>query len=734
MTTFVGRGAQLEGVRRSLSLGTDSPHLLTLTGPGGSGKTRLALEVAASLLGEDAFPDGVYFVALASLVEPDLVVPAIAHTLGVGETAGRTLLASLQDHLRSRRALLVLDNVEHLLAAARLVGTLLESCPQLRILATSRVPLHLYGEREVPVSPLQMPDPYRLPPLEELAACDAVRLFVARAQDVAPGFTLTAANAGAIALICARLDGLPLALELAARRCKVFSPPALLARLEHRLPLLVGGARDVPARHQTMRGAIAWSYDLLAPHDQALFRSVGVFAGGCTLRAVEAVCQAPRLSALALDVLNGVAALVDHNLLQQDPAHVADMDPRYMMLETIREYALEQLAVTDEREELQHTHALYYWGLADVAAQHLAGEDAAIWLARLEADHANLRAALEWLMDSSPGDLSLRFAAALAPFWSARGYLGEGRARLSAVLALSGAQVDTPARSVVLRQAAKLAREQGDLAAARPLLEESLQIARRAGDQRGMAHALLELADNAHNRGEHVAARQFGLKSLGHWRKAGDKAGIAEALWILANVSFHEGNSAAAHALTTESLSLYRAMGDRSGEAWGLGYLGYLALDEGDYPRARALLDDALTLVDEVGDQWVRHAMLQVLTRLALAEADYTTARTLLAECLRFIRDAGIVGEQPAGALLLCAGLALAQGQSERALRLSAASAVLGGPVPELAYLRRVIVAPGLERATAHLGEEVQARAVAAGQAMTLSEALADALDAVAQA
>jgi predicted ATPase/transcriptional regulator with XRE-family HTH domain len=734
LTEFVGRAEQLPAVQGLLRPGSGGPHLVTLTGPGGSGKTRLALEVAAVLLGEGAFPDGVFVASLASLAEPELVVPAIARLLGVVEARGRAPLAGLQEYLCSRRVLLVLDNMEHLLAAASFAGALLERCAGLRILATSRVPLHLYGERAVPVPPLRCPDPHGAPPLEDLATYEAVRLFVARAQDVEPGFALTPANAGAVAAICARLDGLPLALELAASRCKAFSPSALLARLDRRLPLLAGGPRDVPARHQTLRGALAWSHDLLAPPDQALFRRLGVFAGGCSLDAVGTVCRAAgETDAPAPDAVEGVVTLVDHSLLQRSPGRVADTESRYTMLETIREYALEQLAVSGEGEAVQRAHALYYRRLAEEAAPHLAGAAAATWLARLEADHDNLRAAVEWMMANDTGEQSLRFAAALAPFWSARGYLGEGRARLNAVLALPDAQMETAARGALLRQAAKLAREQGDLAAARPLLEESLEIARRARDRRGMAHALLELADNAHNRGENVAARGLALESLGLWREVGDAWGTAEALWLLGYIGFHEGDRAAAGTLMEEGLNLYRAAGDRVGEAFCLGYLGHLATDAGDYARAHALLDSAFRIVDETGERWVRYAVLHLLIRLALAKGDVTTARALLAELLAFIRDAGMVGEVPAGALLLCAGLAVAQGRDERALRLSAAAEVLGGPVPELDYLRRTMVAPALERATAPLSAAARARAIAAGQTMTLAEALTEALDEVAE-
>jgi transcriptional regulator with XRE-family HTH domain len=332
MTSFIGRDEQLAQLQGLLATAASAPHLVTLTGAGGCGKTRLALEVAAGLLGSGGFPDGIFFAGLASLGDPELVLSTVAHTIGVAEVAGRSPLGSLAEYLRSKALLLVLDNMEHLLAAAAGVATLLESCPRLRVLATSRVPLHIYGEREVSVPPLQTPALDQLPPLDQLATYDAVRLFVARAGDVAADFVLTEVTAAPVAAICVRLDGLPLALELAASRCKVLPPRELLARLEQRLPLLVGGARNLPARHQTLRAAIAWSYGLLGAQEQALFRRLCIFAGGCTLAAAEAVCRAPDVGPavrldVGLDVLEGVATLLDHSLLQRPTARHAGSEP-----------------------------------------------------------------------------------------------------------------------------------------------------------------------------------------------------------------------------------------------------------------------------------------------------------------------------------------------------------------------------------------------------------------------
>jgi predicted ATPase len=355
----------------------NEPHLVTLTGIGGGGKTRVALEVAARLCDPALFPDGVYFVGLAPVTNPELVVPTIAHTVGVPDLARSSPLVRLQEALRQSRMLLVLDNIEHLLTAAPDVTKLLMACPGVRILATGRAPLHLCGERQIVVPPLALPDPRIRLCAEQVAVYDAVRLFVARAQDVAAGFALTAETAPAIVAVCHRLDGLPLALELAATRCKVLPPAALLARLERRLPLLTGGARDLPARQQSLRDALAWSYELLTPAAQALFRRLAIFSGGCTLEAAAAVSfdGGPREDAL-LDVLESVTQLVDKSLVHQTALarcpHALE-EPRYMMLETVREYASEQLVASGEAEVIARRHAAYHHAQAEEAASALKG-------------------------------------------------------------------------------------------------------------------------------------------------------------------------------------------------------------------------------------------------------------------------------------------------------------------------------------------------------------------------
>jgi predicted ATPase len=406
-------------------------RLLTLTGPGGTGKTRLSLQVAADAL--DDFDDGVFFVPLAPVADPSILVSTIAQVLGLREAAGRPMLESLQEYLTNKRLLLVLDNFEHLVTAAAGVGDLLAAVPSLKVLVTSRAVLRLYGEHEYQVPPLRLPDPEHLPTLERLTQYEAVRLFIERAQAVQADFAVTNENAPAVAAVCHRLDGLPLAIELAAARIRLLPPRAMLARLEHRLALLTGGARNLPARQQTLRGAMAWSYELLAPDAQSLFCQLAVFVGGCTLEAAEAVCEPPDGS--ALDLLDGLDTLVTNSLVRHEAA-ADDATPRFTMLETVREYARERLAERREAAVLPRRHAAYYLTLAEQAAGQVFGAGQDVWLGRLEAEHGNLRAALEWtLATPDEGETAVRLGAALWPFWYVRGYLSEGRERLNAALA-----------------------------------------------------------------------------------------------------------------------------------------------------------------------------------------------------------------------------------------------------------------------------------------------------------
>jgi predicted ATPase/class 3 adenylate cyclase len=536
-------------------------RLLTLTGPGGTGKTRLGLQVAAELL-ED-FESGVFFVPLAAIREPTLVASSIAQALGLQEKAGQELRDSLQEFLQDKQMLLVLDNFEQVVAAALLVTELLAACPRLKCLVTSRVVLHLSGEHEFPVPSLELPDPRRLPAVDALSQYAAVELFIQRALSVKPDFRVDNDNAPAVAEICVRLDGLPLAIELAAARIKLFPPQAILARLGRRLELLRGGARDVPDRHQTLRHAISWSYNLLEVDEQALFRRLAVFAAGCTLEAAEAVCQAVDVPTAgvgqSLEVLDGVASLVDKSLLCQEEQ--ASGEPRFRMLETIREYGLECLTASGEAPAIRRAHADYYLALVEEAEAALTGLEQATWLDRLEVEHDNLRAALRWAEEGGEVEVGLRLAGAFCQFWLMRGHLREGQEQLARLLGLEGVSPRTAVRAKVLTGAGHIAHNLSDYAAAHAFFEESLTIRRACGDQRGIAAALNDLGWVAWYRNDYTAVRVLSEESLAIWQELGDKAGVATSLHNLGWVAYHQGEYAAAYTLYQE----------RSGPAPGLG-------------------------------------------------------------------------------------------------------------------------------------------------------------------
>src|SRR5262245_1471679 len=517
-------------------------RLLTLTGPGGTGKTRLGLQVAADLL-ED-FEDGVFFVPLAAIRDSALVASSIARTLRLQERAGQVLLDSLKESLQDKQMLLVLDNFEQVVAAAPLVAELLAACPRLKCLVTSRVVLRLSGEHEFPVPPLELPDPRHLPAVETLSQYAAVALFIQRALAVKPDFQVDNANAPAVAEICVRLDGLPLAIELAAARLKLLPPQAILARLGRRLELLRGGARDVPDRHQTLRQAIAWSYDLLEAGEQALFRRLAVFARGCTLEAAGAVCHAGHDHAAgpgpSLEMLDGVASLVDKSLLRQQEQ--ASGEPRFRMLETIREYGLECLTASGEEPGVRRAHADYYLALVEAAEPALTGPEQATWLERLGAEHDNLRTALQWAEESGEAEIGLRLAGALCQFWLMHSHLREGQERLARLLGLAEAAPRTAARAKARTRAGHLADNLSDYEAAHTFFEESLAIRRVLGEKGGIAAALNDLGWVAWHRNDYPASRALSEESLAIWRELGDKAGIATSLHNLGWVAYYQGN------------------------------------------------------------------------------------------------------------------------------------------------------------------------------------------------
>jgi predicted ATPase/class 3 adenylate cyclase len=595
LTSFLGRERELA----EASVLLRDARLLTLTGPGGTGKTRLSLQLAAEAT--DAFQDGVYFVPLGPISEPGLVLPTMAQALGLPDPRGRAL-EHLTEQLRDKRVLFVLDNFEQVLDAAPAIGELLQGLPGVTVLATSRSPLRVYGEREFPVPPLAVPDPRHLPELDAFSQFASVALFIERAMAVQPGFVVDAANAPAIAEICSRLDGLPLAIELAAARVRVLSPQAIMARLDHRLSLLAGGSRNLPERQQTLRGAIDWSHELLEAADRTAFARFSVFAGGADEEAFAAVVLAewPDAAGPSPDALDALASLLDKSLIRQEMR--SDDRSRYRMLETIREYASERLAEMEPASETRLRHAEYFLALAEGVAARIFSEDQRSCLDTLEAEHDNLRAAIAFAVEQDRADLAMRLLASSWRFWQMRGYLPEGRDRAERILAMPDATEHPEARLRALDAAGGIVYWQGDMEASRSHYQEQGRVARELGDRRAQAEATYNQSMTYALESDANEAERLAAEALAMYRDLGDRAGVGRAQWAYLNALAYRNDVSEGRPLAEDTVTIFREEGDRFMLAWALYTQALMLTQARELESARASLTEALEIFQETHD------------------------------------------------------------------------------------------------------------------------------------
>jgi predicted ATPase len=676
-TSFVGRERELSESRRLL----EHSRLLTLTGPGGTGKTRLALQAAAEDL--TGFAGGAFYVPLATITDPALVSSTIAQALSLREEAGRSIAETLRGYLSDKELLLVLDNFEQVLEAAPLVSELLAAAPGLKVLVTSRTVLDLSGEQEMPVPPLALPDPLRLPDVGSLSQYEAVALFIERALATRPDFSITNENAPAVAEICVRLDGLPLAIELAAARVKILPPQAILQRLDQRLKLLTRGARDLPARQRSLRGAIEWSYDLLHDTERRMFERISVFVGGCGLDTFEVVCTPDDLG---IDGLEALTSLVDKSLIRRDENESGES--RFVLLETIREYGLERLDASSEVEEIRDRHSRYFLQLAMLAEPELTGPDQRRWLNRVTDDHDNFRAALRWATERGDVEPALSAAGALWRFWQQRGHLEEGRRRTEELLRHVSAAPPSAGRFKALSGAGSLAYWQNDYEATRTYYRAALDIA----------------------------------------RELGDLAALALGLYNMAYAKLLEDDTAAAHDLARESAAVYGQLGDLLGQAQTEGLIGWILTRQGNMEEGLKKSEQSLDLIRKVGDRFALADGLTALAQLYRRTGRLEAARRVALEALGMFHEAdnstGI-----ALVLQVLGELEIMEGGSERAVRLAGASDAIresigGGAPPELMQIE-----DPRRRAQERMSDEEIERAWTEGRAMSVEDALAYALE-----
>jgi predicted ATPase/serine/threonine protein kinase len=667
-TAFIGREREVTALQQLLN--REEVRLVTLTGPGGIGKTRLALSVAGQISAN--FAGGMYFVSLSAVRETEATITAVAQGIGLREVPGHSPHETLKEHIRSlsEPMLLLLDNFEHLLAAGSELAELLTLSHHLKVVVTSQALLRVYGEHEFPVPPLATPDLRSGPTPSTVSRFPAIRLFVERAKAVKPDFSVTKENATAIAAICARLDGLPLAIELAASRSKLLSPTAIMTRLESSLNLLSGGARDLPVRQQTLRGTVDWSYSLLSPAEQKLFRRLSVFVGGCTLEAVEAVCDTK--ADLGLDVLDGMASMVDKSLAQQ--LELNGMETRFHMLSTIREYALERLTESGEQHLLRRAHAAYYLVLAEECGTDLSTHPE--WLERFDLEQNNFREALEFLIGTGETDWGMRLGSALFHFWEMREHFAEARALLGRLLELPGAAAQAKMRARLLFYSAVLAGSQGDFVVAEKLFQANLEACRELYDYHGVAVALNALGVTARDRGDLTIARSLFEQCVEAWRDLGSSSEAARGLSNLANVVRLQGDYSRASALYQECLAIFRKSGDSAGVAWTLNYLGDLAAEEASFATAASHYEESLAAFRRLDDGWGMASALCDQARLSTAQERYQEAERLYAESVQMFQNLG--HKRGIARVLECVAInAALQSRAEHALRLAGAAAAL---------------------------------------------------------
>jgi predicted ATPase/class 3 adenylate cyclase len=620
LTSFVGREHDVQEAQRLLQ----RSRLLTLTGPGGIGKTRLSLQVAADLVHK--FDGGVYFVPLSAVRDPALIASAIAQAVGIPVSGNRLPDEAVKDYLRTANVLLVLDNYEQLLPdGGAAVSSLLQAAPGLKVVVSSRAPLRVYGEQELAVAPLSTPNLHALPSLAALSQYEAVTLFIERAVAAKHDFLVTNENAAAIAGICERVDGLPLAIELAAARIKLFSPQALLARLETSVSVLGAGSRDLPSRQQTLKGAIAWSYDLLDERHKRLFARFSVFARGGSLEQAEAVCGPA--SELGVDVLDGLDELADQSLLRRLP----DFDePRLLMLQVIREYAAEMLQASGEADLIRDRHAAAIEALAETAAAQLFGPEQKRWLDRLLLDQDNVRAAFDWSLARGDAQRALGLGTAIWRFWQMRGHLREGRQRLDTILDMPGARNDPSRRALALEAAGGVAYWQGDMDAAAKFYDENLEIARAGGDPHEIARALYNASFPLQVTDRDIPKAQALLEeALPIFQRLGDEAGYAQCLWGVGQAYYRLNNFAMGVEALDRAIALFRRLGDRFGLGWALFVRSALALRMNDSGLARVVGHEALVIFAQANDVSGAVLGLAGLAGVARQEGDLIRAARL---------------------------------------------------------------------------------------------------------